>query len=180
MQNSEIKELHNIRINRCWRSYWLLEAMGTHRCVLCSFTGNIHHNKHDTQHGNCLFCVKYSNPWHASLCVCEHRNKKHIKCLRNLEWCINSVEIILWILRFFSIQSFSDEGPGYWNKFNDVSRDEMTEEQRLLYYLLRTYDKSSRPVIKASTAVVIRLGITLTQILDVVNRFPLHLDFTLL
>ena len=56
----------------------------------------------------------------------------------------------------------------------------MTEEQRLLYYLLRTYDKSSRPVIKASTAVVIRLGITLTQILDVVNRFPLHLDFTLL
>ena len=56
----------------------------------------------------------------------------------------------------------------------------MTEEQRLLYYLLRTYDKSSRPVIKASTAVVIRLGITLTQILDVVNRFPLYLDFTLL
>lgn len=61
-----------------------------------------------------------------------------------------------------------DEGPAYWNKFNDVSRDEMTEEQRLLYFLLRTYDKSSRPVIKASTPVVIRLGITLTQILDVV------------
>lgn len=44
----------------------------------------------------------------------------------------------------------------------------MTEEQRLLYFLMRTYDKSSRPVIKASTPVVIRLGITLTQVLDVV------------
>lgn len=75
--------------------------------------------------------------------------------------------VLFQILELSMVIASGDEGPAYWNKFNDVSRDEMTEEQRLLYFLLRTYDKSSRPVIKASTPVVIRLGITLTQILDV-------------
>ncbi|XP_060066499.1 acetylcholine receptor subunit alpha-type acr-16-like [Ylistrum balloti] len=43
----------------------------------------------------------------------------------------------------------------------------MTEEQRLLYRIMKSYDRSSRPVFSAQTPVVIRLGITLTQVLDV-------------
>lgn len=57
----------------------------------------------------------------------------------------------------------------YWIKRYDIPPEQMTEEQRLLYHLIKSYDRSSRPVYKAATPVVIRLGITLTQILDVVN-----------
>lgn len=45
----------------------------------------------------------------------------------------------------------------------------MTDEQRLLYKLMENYDNSVRPVMKASSPVVIQLGITLTQIMDIVS-----------
>lgn len=44
---------------------------------------------------------------------------------------------------------------------------DMTDEQRLLYKLMENYDNSVRPVMKASSPVVIQLGITLTQIMDI-------------
>jgi nicotinic acetylcholine receptor len=44
----------------------------------------------------------------------------------------------------------------------------LSDEQKLLQKLMRGYDKSVRPVYNASTPVVVRLGITLTQIFDVV------------
>jgi len=44
-----------------------------------------------------------------------------------------------------------------------------TDEQRLMKYLLRNYEKSVRPVRNASTAILVKLGLTLTHILDLVG-----------
>ncbi|CAF0902173.1 unnamed protein product [Didymodactylos carnosus] len=43
----------------------------------------------------------------------------------------------------------------------------MPDEQRLFYNLMRSYEKAVRPVRKATDAVVVKLGITLTQIMDI-------------
>ena len=45
----------------------------------------------------------------------------------------------------------------------------MQEESRLLNYLMANYDREVRPVYNASKAVVVRVGITLTQIFDMVS-----------
>lgn len=45
----------------------------------------------------------------------------------------------------------------------------LPDEQRLLNYIMRGYEKSVRPVRNASTPVVIRMGLTLTQIFDMVR-----------
>lgn len=58
---------------------------------------------------------------------------------------------------------------GYFMKQNHIAPENMTEEQRLLYKLMRNYDRSSRPVYRAQTPVTIRLGISLTQVLDIVS-----------
>jgi hypothetical protein len=47
--------------------------------------------------------------------------------------------------------------------------DDMPDEQRLFYTLMTRYEKAVRPTQKASDAVIVKLGITLTQILDIVN-----------
>ena len=46
---------------------------------------------------------------------------------------------------------------------------EVSDEQRLFRKLMRKYEKSVRPVINATTPVVVKLGITLTQIFDMVG-----------
>ena len=46
---------------------------------------------------------------------------------------------------------------------------EVSDEQRLFRKLMRKYEKSVRPVINATTPVVVKLGITLTQIFDMVS-----------
>jgi hypothetical protein len=46
----------------------------------------------------------------------------------------------------------------------------MPDEQRLFYTLMTGYEKAVRPTKKASDAVVVKLGITLTQILDIVSN----------
>lgn len=46
----------------------------------------------------------------------------------------------------------------------------MSDEQRLFYKFMVGYEKSVRPVRKASEAVVVKLGITLTQIMDIVSN----------
>ncbi|KAH3832550.1 hypothetical protein DPMN_086504 [Dreissena polymorpha] len=43
------------------------------------------------------------------------------------------------------------------------------DEQRLMNYLFQGYERTVRPVRNASTPVVIRMGLTLTQIFDMVN-----------
>lgn len=46
---------------------------------------------------------------------------------------------------------------------------DMPDEQRLFYTLMTGYEKAVRPTKKASEAVVVKLGITLTQIMDIVS-----------
>lgn len=43
------------------------------------------------------------------------------------------------------------------------------DEQRLMTYLFNGYERTVRPVRNASTPVVIRMGLTLTQIFDMVR-----------
>ena len=43
------------------------------------------------------------------------------------------------------------------------------DEKRLVNFVMRHYDNTVRPLKNASDAVVIRLGITLTQIFDLVS-----------
>lgn len=45
--------------------------------------------------------------------------------------------------------------------------DLKTDEQRLLYHLLRGYEKAARPVRNASTPIILKLGLTLTNIVDI-------------
>ena len=45
----------------------------------------------------------------------------------------------------------------------------MTDEHRLLSRLFSVYDRNTRPVKNASHPVEVKLGITLTQIFDVVR-----------
>jgi nicotinic acetylcholine receptor len=64
------------------------------------------------------------------------------------------------------------------NNEKNISDSELTQsndERRLVEYLMRNYDNNIRPVKDASTPVIIRLGITLTQIFDLVfNSFSFH------
>lgn len=50
------------------------------------------------------------------------------------------------------------------------SHEQTNHERRLLHYLTRDYDNSIRPVRDAKSPVVIKLGITLTQIVDLVSH----------
>ena len=47
--------------------------------------------------------------------------------------------------------------------------DSMPDEQRLFYTLMTGYEKSVRPTRKASDAVTVKLGLTLTLIMDLVK-----------
>ena len=44
------------------------------------------------------------------------------------------------------------------------------DEQRLLQKLFRNYDNSVRPVYNATTSVVVRFGLALVQIMDMVSN----------
>jgi len=46
------------------------------------------------------------------------------------------------------------------------------DEQRLMRHLLSDYDPASRPVFNASRTVVVKFGITLAQIADMVSEQP--------
>lgn len=48
---------------------------------------------------------------------------------------------------------------------------EYSHEKRLVDKIMYGYDNTVRPVKNASDAIVIRLGITLTQIFDLVRKF---------
>ncbi len=46
---------------------------------------------------------------------------------------------------------------------------DMPDEQRLFYTLMTGYEKAVRPTKRSSEAVIVKLGITLTQIMDIVS-----------
>ena len=55
-----------------------------------------------------------------------------------------------------------------------AERLEASDEQRLFRKLMKNYEKSVRPVINSSMPVVVSLGITLTQILDIVSILRMY------
>lgn len=48
--------------------------------------------------------------------------------------------------------------------------DDMPDEQRLFYTLMTGYEKAVRPTKKATDAVIVKLGLTLTLIMDLVSN----------
>ena len=46
---------------------------------------------------------------------------------------------------------------------------DMSDEQRLFYSLMNGYERAVRPTKNSSQAIVVKLGITLTQIMDIVS-----------
>ncbi|GAB1606018.1 neuronal acetylcholine receptor subunit alpha-10-like, partial [Argonauta hians] len=80
--------------------------------------------------------------------------------------------------RGLSVKYHTDDHPSKGNSqsypgpegtyYSDVpfKAPEMTEEQRLMTYLLKGYERSVRPVKNASKAVVVKMGLTFTQIFD--------------
>lgn len=46
----------------------------------------------------------------------------------------------------------------------------MSDEQRLFHTLMMGYERSVRPTRRAADAVLVKLGITLTQIMDIVSE----------
>ena len=50
------------------------------------------------------------------------------------------------------------------------------QESRLLTYLMENYDREVRPVYNASDQVVVKVGITLTQIFDMVRISPVYFE----
>jgi len=56
-----------------------------------------------------------------------------------------------------------------WPGVKSARRSTVPDEQRLIRRLLNDYDPASRPVFNASQTVVVKFGITLAQIADVVT-----------
>lgn len=55
-----------------------------------------------------------------------------------------------------------------WIPSNEIE-ERIPDEQKLMMYLTRGYEKSVRPVRNASTPVIVHMGLTLTQIFDLVS-----------
>ncbi|KAK6041134.1 hypothetical protein COOONC_21360 [Cooperia oncophora] len=55
-------------------------------------------------------------------------------------------------------------------KENLTDERRYTDEQRLLYHLMKDYEKAVRPVRNASHTVTVRLGMTMTNIFDMDER----------
>ncbi|VDN43893.1 unnamed protein product [Gongylonema pulchrum] len=63
------------------------------------------------------------------------------------------------------------------NSSGNDDMDRSTDEQRLLHHLLRQYEKAVRPVRNASNTVIVKLGMTMTNIFDMVLFFAHSIQF---
>lgn len=59
--------------------------------------------------------------------------------------------------------------PFYSNGFVNITAN-MSDEQRLFHTLMMGYERSVRPTKRAVDPVLVKLGITLTQIMDIVRK----------
>ena len=75
----------------------------------------------------------------------------------------------------YEIRTTVDTKP-YTDQFADIPifNRGIPDEQRLMNFLFRGYERTVRPVRNASTPVIIRIGITLTQIFDMVSKIVVH------
>lgn len=73
----------------------------------------------------------------------------------------------------YSVAAFIPTPPSpsalLYGGLNNITPD-MPDEQRLFYTLMTGYEKAVRPTKKSSDAIVVKLGITLTQIMDIVSN----------
>lgn len=60
---------------------------------------------------------------------------------------------------------------------DDVTSRPVPDEQRLMNHILRGYEKAVRPVQNASTAVIVKMGLTLTQIFDMASTYFVILKY---
>ncbi|KHJ95676.1 Neurotransmitter-gated ion-channel ligand binding domain protein [Oesophagostomum dentatum] len=77
---------------------------------------------------------------------------------------------ILSIVRSIPLNVTSEQPAGPYPSTNLTGEHRYTDEQRLLYHLLRDYEKAVRPVRNASDTVTVRLGMTMTNIFDMDER----------
>ncbi|XP_053210703.1 neuronal acetylcholine receptor subunit alpha-9-II-like isoform X2 [Panonychus citri] len=75
---------------------------------------------------------------------------------------INSAQLVSISENNSELQSNQSES----TKIDEDEANQTNDERRLLNYLMRNYEKNSRPVKNAKSPIVVRLGITLTQIFD--------------
>ncbi|VDI07844.1 neuronal acetylcholine receptor subunit alpha-10-like [Mytilus galloprovincialis] len=80
--------------------------------------------------------------------------------------CDEAFSIVFLLLLLQSLVHSVIQG----QNLTDEQRLFMTDEQRLLSVLMKHYSSETRPVFNASHPVVVRLGITLTQLFDVDER----------
>jgi hypothetical protein len=76
----------------------------------------------------------------------------------------------------FAVES-SDADAGV--RFTGYEEQGETQEQKLLYHLLKHYERAVRPVRNASHTITVKLGLTLTNIFDMVS-LQLHSPIALL
>ncbi|KHJ92841.1 hypothetical protein OESDEN_07261, partial [Oesophagostomum dentatum] len=77
---------------------------------------------------------------------------------------------ILSIVRSIPLNVTSEQPTGPYPSTNLTGERRYTDEQRLLYHLLKDYEKAVRPVRNASDTVTVRLGMTMTNIFDMDER----------
>ena len=76
----------------------------------------------------------------------------------------------LWLILFIRYRIlFSAVVSGTFGYIYNIS-SEMPDEQRLFHTIMSGYEKSVRPSKKAFDAVEVKLGLSLTQIMDIVNH----------
>ncbi|CAJ0594473.1 unnamed protein product [Cylicocyclus nassatus] len=80
------------------------------------------------------------------------------------------VTSILSLVRSIAQNNSSDVPTHSIPSTNLSSQPRYTDEQRLLYHLLKDYEKAVRPVRNASDTVTVRLGMTMTNIFDMDER----------
>ena len=66
------------------------------------------------------------------------------------------------------LSNLSSASPSVWSA-PTRENPPVQMESKLLKYLMKNYDREVRPVINPKTAMVVNVGITLTQIFDMVS-----------
>ncbi|KAL3865574.1 hypothetical protein ACJMK2_042949 [Sinanodonta woodiana] len=77
---------------------------------------------------------------------------------------------MIFVLTVLCLITASIKADSAINRTNTRRSKSSTDEQRLYRYLMKNYDRNTRPVYNASQAVNVSVGISLTQIFDVDER----------
>ena len=115
-------------------------------------------NEGSTRHANGSIVVSET--------VGMHRTKAYESPFKRNKTTSSSTQEAVHVLRSSS-RSHANEAQ---ENLPTQEEEQTNHERRLLEYLMRNYDNTIRPVRDAASPVVIKLGITLTQIVDLVSK----------